>query len=372
MSTQIIPAATIKQSSSPVIPASTEYQSTKGVVLNKKDSHTRDFKGTVTSNSDSEVNPHTDWSRPTRNKLALLKAGSHCNQTKLTSFFDLVDDVSSIISKLPEIECMSSVPLTQDNNASTKFQDMFSPLFKRLISNAEINLQKLPQRIRHDSIIKKFATSLLIYCGPMSYNFISSNLSKALPCLRTVQRSIAKEYALFQEGHFRFDELLEHLKNFNASMVVSIGEDATRVISRIEYDSETDKLVGFVLPCDQDGLPICDSFIASSFETMEKYFENASLAKYAFVYVVQPLTKGVPPFCLACIGTDNKFDAEVVMKRWQYIHDQLNQRGIHLVSIGADGDSRELKGMLVSTQLLTTVQSSSKTFLGDKIAIPCT
>ena len=69
LSTQVIPAATIKQSSlpvipavtikqssspssSPVIPASTEYQSTKGVVLNKKDSHyefTRDFKGTVTS-----------------------------------------------------------------------------------------------------------------------------------------------------------------------------------------------------------------------------------------------------------------------------------------------------------------------------------
>ena len=167
LSTQVIPAATIKQSSSPssspVIPASTEYQSTKGVVLNKKDSHyefTRDFKGTVTSNSDSEVNPHTDWSRPTRKKLAFLKAGSHCNQTKLTSFFDLVDDVSSIMSKLPEIECMSSVPLPQDNNASTKFQDMFSPLFKRLISNAEINLQKLPQQIRHDSIIKKFVDLL--------------------------------------------------------------------------------------------------------------------------------------------------------------------------------------------------------------------
>ena len=160
-------------------------------------------------------------------------------------------------------------------------------------------------------------------------------------------------------------ELLEHLKNFNASMVVSIEEDTTQVISRIEYDSETDKLVGFVLPCDQNGLPICDSFIASSFETMEKYFENASLAKYAFVYVVQPHTKGVPPFCLACIGTENKFDAEVVMKRWQYIHDQ---RGIHLVSIGVDGDSQELKGMLVSTQLLTTVQSSLKTFSIDHLS----
>ena len=114
-------------------------------------------------------------------------------------------------------------------------------------------------------------------------------------------------------------------------MDVSVGEDATRVISRIEYDSETDKLVGFVLPCDRDGL-ICDSFIATSFETMKSYFDNASLAKYAFVYVVQPLTKGVSPFCLACIATDNKFNAEVIMKRWQYIHDQLNQRGIHLVS----------------------------------------
>ena len=80
--------------------------------------------------------------------------------------------------------------------------------------------------------------------------------------------------------------VLGPISDFNTSMVVSVGEDATRVISRIEYDSETDKLVGFVLPCDQDGLPICDLFIATSFGTMESYFDNASLAKYAFVYVL--------------------------------------------------------------------------------------
>lgn len=143
-------------------------------------------------------------------------------------------------------------------------------------------------------------------------------------------------------------------------MVVSVGEDATRVISRIEYDSESDKLVGFVLPCDEDGLPICDSFMAT-----------ASLAKYAFVYMVQPRTIEVPPFCLACIGTDNKFNAEMVMKRWQYIYDQLNQRGIHLVSIGADGDSRELKGMHVSAQLLSSCQvPTNPSFSIDKTSIP--
>ena len=373
LSTQVIPQS---NSSLQVISADTENQSIEGVqsvISSKEDSQVkRDFRDISTSNSDSKVTPHTDWSCQTRNKLSLLKAGSHPDQTKVTCFFDLVDDVNSIISQLPAMECMGSAPLTQDTSP-TKFQDMFSPLFKHLITNAEINLKKLPQQIRHDAIIKKFATSLLIYCGPMSYNFISSNLSKALPCLRTVQQSIAKEYVLFQEGHFRFDELLEHLKNFNASMVVSIGEDATRVISKIEYDSETDKVVGFVLPCDQDGLPICDSFIATSFKAMEGYFNSASLAKYAFVYVAQPLTKGVPPFCLACIGTDNKFNAEDVMKRWQYIHDQLNQRGIHLVSIGADGDSRELRGMQVSTQSLISVQRSASTsFLSNRsrIAIP--
>jgi len=43
------------------------------------------------------------------------------------------------------------------------------------------------------------------------------------------------------------------------------------------------------------------------FDDMKGYFRKASLAKYAMVYMVQPLTLGVPPFCLACIGTNNKF-----------------------------------------------------------------
>lgn len=34
----------------------------------------------------------------------------------------------------------------------------------------------------------------------------------------------------------------------------------------MQYDSETDKLVGFVLPTDGNGLSLCDSFIAVSFE----------------------------------------------------------------------------------------------------------
>ena len=89
-------------------------------------------------------------------------------------------------------------------------------------------------------------------------------------------------------------------------------------MSRIEYDAETDKLVGFVLPCDDKELPLCDLFLATPFAAMEGHFKSGSIAKYAIVYMAQLLVVGVPAFCLACMGTDHKFNADVVSKHWKY------------------------------------------------------
>ena len=142
---------------------------------------------------------------------------------------------------------------------------------------------------------------------------------------------VSADYNPIQEGSFRFDELLVHLKAFSCPNIVSVAEDATRVIRKVQYDAETNKLVGFVLPCDEDGLPLCDSFMATTFESMQKYFSEESIANYAFVYMVQPLTENVPAFCLSCVGTDNKFNAELVLKRWQYIYSELQKRNVHLM-----------------------------------------
>ena len=259
------------------------------------------------------VKPHTDWSKATRKKLSLLKLANDPDQTKITKFFDLLTNVTSLIDKNPTMvqECQS--------------KEKFNVLFKRLILNAEKNLQKHPQQVRHDILLKKFAASLFIYCGSRAYNFISSNMPRALPCLRTVQRFVATDYSPIHEGCFRFDEIMEHLKAFKCPNIVSVGEDATRVIKKVQYDAETDKLVGFVLLCDKEGLLLCDSFMATSFESMQKYFSEESIANYAFVYMVQPLTENVPAFCLSCIETDNKFTTELVLKRWQYIYSELKK-----------------------------------------------
>ena len=90
---------------------------------------------------------------------------------------------------------------------------------------------------------EKFSTSLFIYCGSLSYEFIYRNLSHALPSLRTVQTIVSNEFQPIEEGAFRFDALLHHLGLYDVdSKIVSIGEDATCLISRIEYNKNTDLL----------------------------------------------------------------------------------------------------------------------------------
>ena len=143
---------------------------------------------------------------------------------------------------------------------------------------------------------------------------------------------------MVHEGSFQFDRLLGHIKLHNSSTCVSIGEGATRIISGVEYDPKTNRCVGFVLPVGIDGLPKVDSFLAVSFTAIENMFNSATVAKYAYVYMAQPLSRNTPPFCLSCMGTDNKFTAEEVLKRWKYIaaecanhHDKMTHIKYHTV-----------------------------------------
>ena len=52
-------------------------------------------------------------------------------------------------------------------------------------------------------------------------------------------------------------------------------------MGRVEYDSEADRYIGFVLPLDQNGLPKGDSFLAVSFSAIEAMFQNNPIAKFA-------------------------------------------------------------------------------------------
>ncbi len=74
-----------------------------------------------------------------------------------------------------------------------------------------------------------------------------------------------------------------------------------------------------MLPSNKAGLPDIDRFQLVSFSGLENMFKTTAISKYAYVYMAQPIKEGVPAFSLACLGTDNKFTAEDVLKRWKYI-----------------------------------------------------
>ena len=70
-----------------------------------------------------------------------------------------------------------------------------------------------------------------------------------------MQLLVQSQYCKVEEGIFRFDELLQHLEKYNSPLVIAIAEDATRIIKKVEYDPVTNRCVGFVLPCNENGLP---------------------------------------------------------------------------------------------------------------------
>ena len=77
---------------------------------------------------------------------------------------------------------------------------------------------------------------------------MQENLPQALPSLRNTQNIVRSGYKTINEGKFRFNELAAHITSQQkAPNTVTIGEDATRVVSRVKFDAQTNCCVGFVL-----------------------------------------------------------------------------------------------------------------------------
>ena len=83
------------------------------------------------------------------------------------------------------------------------------------------------------------------------------------------------------------------------------------------YDYKTDKIIGFVLPCNIAGLLLSDMFlVALSAAAIEKMFASKELAKFEYAYVPYTVCLNVPAFCFACMGSNNHFMADDFRQRW--------------------------------------------------------
>ena len=84
--------------------------------------------------------------------------------------------------------------------------------------------------------MKEFATSLFL-CWTTGIIFFTIIYLRLYHVCVLYKKSPQRTCPI-QEGEFQFDALLKHLESYSASKFVAIGEDATLVISRVDYDIE--------------------------------------------------------------------------------------------------------------------------------------
>lgn len=295
-----------------------------------------------------------DWSYSTRKTKKMLKFDP--KQSHITDYFTIVKKIDDIVQNSPLLS-----NLIKENSQHTNASGFSTSLLQQLFTNAQNNVQHLPKQRRHTEVIKKFSMSMLFMAGPTAYDLLHKNMPEAMPSLSTIRKEMRKSYSNLVEGEFRFDKLSAHLDAHKCPRLISISEDATRIIRRIEYDENSNKLVGFVLPVDSNFLPITDSFLATSFEKIEHFFTNENRATFAYVYMAQPMSPSVPPFCLNIIGTNNQFKTTSVLARWKHMITECAVRNIQVISFGSDGDTRLLKSMRLSTKLYSYSSDSVPT-----------
>lgn len=93
--------------------------------------------------------------------------------------------------------------------------------------------------------------------GRLAYQTFKANATHSMPSLSAIDDYIGRVKSNAEEGVLRTDGLAKYLQDLNLPKIVSLSEDGTRIVNRIQYDKGTNQLVGFVLPIqDTNGMPL--------------------------------------------------------------------------------------------------------------------
>ncbi|KAK3907516.1 Maturase K [Frankliniella fusca] len=243
--------------------------------------------------------------------------------------------------------------------------EYLSGLLRDLNDLAKVNAGRKEKGWRYTGYdeVKELCVLLYLLGGLQTFELLTANLP--IPSVSLV-KSVLISHNVAKEGEFRIQELKEFLIKRNLPLEVFISEDATKITGRIMYHPGTNQLVGFVLPRDENGLPIVGSFPATSARVMCKYFKEEITSNFAYVLMAQPLGTKAAPFCLCLFGTNNSFKATDVLNMWNWLLAATAKEGIKIRGFASDGDSKLLHAMRYRT-FTSNPKSNWKWFEGDKL-----
>lgn len=214
-------------------------------------------------------------------------------------------------------------------------------VLNKLLVAADKNSSRKKEGFRYDDDMKIFSSYVRMLSGPLAYETVQKNLPGALPALSSTNRYVRKSNCRLQEGILRCHELYLFLTSRNLPLLVSLSEDATRIVGRVQYDATTNQLVGFVLPISSsNGLPIPFIYQGRDANEIAKHFSGANpIASFVNAVMAQPIPGG-PPFCLLLFGSDNRYTSADVANRWKYIAQELEKLNIAVLTISSDSDPK--------------------------------
>jgi hypothetical protein len=236
--------------------------------------------------------------------------------------------------------------LTVFSTFASNFQNAPAPA--QSSKSCLLNLLVNAKSHQFNPLLKKFAAFLFLRCGRRGYSSLCLNLP--FPKLPTIYKYIQKGPAI-KEGALRVQELEVFLTSRSLPKHVWISEDGTRVSPKIQFDSTNGEIVGLNLPTSKNGLPVVSFFKVNSAREMKHFIDKYQMPGNLYAVLATAMAVNSPTFCLCVFGTDNKFDADTVVRRWDTIRDMLSEVGVELLGVSSDGDSRLLKAMKKKTLL---------------------
>lgn len=226
-------------------------------------------------------------------------------------------------------------------------------MLQNFVKSAARNADRKKAGYRFDDLTKMFASYIFMLAGPLAYETLHANLPLSIPSISTVRRFITDKDPRVVEGHMRDDELFKYLSDRNLPKKISLSEDATRITAKVSYDPATNQLIGFVLPLNENGMPIPLSFPARSAGEIQNHFLNPSniVSSTAQVQMAQPFSESTSPFCLMVNLTGQSYTAQSVLNRWRFQATKLKEKGILIDNISTDGDSKALLAMKILSRI---------------------
>lgn len=214
------------------------------------------------------------------------------------------------------------------------------PVFFRAVLK---NFRRATKGHRHSSeVLNAFAYILYFRAGRYAYELVRENLPSVLPAITTLMRERpATVTPLVSVGFCK--NVLAWAQKHAAPTPYLLAGDATAVLKLLHWESQSNKIIGFVVPDDEN-----PDLTFREYASLSALSARYPIASSVYVFMLVPLVPSShAPVVAAIFPSVNTEKADTLIQRWKKLYELAGEIGIALVGVAGDGDPKQLSAMQI-------------------------